>query len=140
MKLRLPLFSRILLWFFLNLALLTIGFALLLRSQFVLDRDFLLSASAVDRLQTLGDQIANEIQNRTETEQSAILSGYDDTYKVRFHVFDENGRPLDGELSRLPPEVHDRVMRRRPPPPDLLPPPPGEDQPAPPPEPNIHPP
>jgi two-component system, OmpR family, sensor histidine kinase CpxA len=139
MKLRLPLFSRILLWFFLNLALLTIGFALLLRSQFVLDRDFLLSAGAVDRLQTLGDQIAGEIQNQTETEQSAILSRYNSTYRVRFHVFDENGRPFDGEPSLLPPEVHDRVARHRPPP-DLLPPPPGEDQPALPPEPNNHPP
>jgi signal transduction histidine kinase len=137
MRLRLPLFSRILLWFFLNLALLTIGFTLLLRSQFVLDRDFLLSASAVDRLQALGDQIADQIQNRTENEQRAILDRYDNTYKVRFHVFDENGRPLDGEPSRLPPEVHDRVARHRPPPPDLLP-PPGEDQAVPPPGPNNH--
>jgi two-component system, OmpR family, sensor histidine kinase CpxA len=139
MKLRVSLFTRILVWFFLNLALLTTGFALLLRSQFVLDRDFLLSASAVDRLQTLGDRIADEIQNRTETDQRAILSRYDSMYKVRFHVFDEDGRPLDGEMSRLPPEVHDRVAHHRPPP-DLMPPPDGEDQPAPPPELNNHPP
>jgi two-component system sensor histidine kinase CpxA len=140
MKLRLPLFSRILLWFFLNLALLTVGFVLLLRSQFVLDRDFLLSAEAVDRLQTLGDQISTEIQNYSDEERNALLARYDETYKVTFYVLDENGRPLAGEPSRLPPEVHDRAVRRRPPPPpDLMLPPPGEDRPGPRPEPNNRP-
>jgi two-component system sensor histidine kinase CpxA len=140
MKFRLPLFSRILLWFFLNLALLTIGFVLLLRSQFVLDRDFLLSASAVDRLQTLGDQVSGEIQNHSDEERNALLTRYSETYKVSFYVLDENGRPLAGEASRLPPEVHDRAVRRRPPPPpDLMLPPPGEDHPIPRPEPNNRP-
>jgi len=140
MRLRLPLFSRILLWFFLNLALLTIGFVVLLRSQFVLDRDFLLSASAVDRLQTIGDEISSQVQNRTPTEQIDILAQYEKTYKARFYVLDENGRPLAGEPSRLPPEIHDRAMRHRPPPPPgLLPPPPREGQPVPPPEPNNRP-
>ena len=46
MKLRVPLFARILGWFFLNLALLAVGFALLMRAQFVFDRDFLLTAGA----------------------------------------------------------------------------------------------
>lgn len=141
MKLRLPLFSRILLWFFLNLALLTVGFFLLLRSQFVLDRDFLLSASAVERLQTIGDQISAEIQNHSEQERNTLLARYNETYKARFYVLDEDGRPLAGEPNRLPPEVHDRAVRRRPPPPlpELMPPPPGGDQPAPRPEPNNRP-
>jgi len=59
-----PLLPRILLWFFLNLALLAAGFILLVRSQFVFDRDFLLTAGAVEHLQTIGDEIATEMSNR----------------------------------------------------------------------------
>lgn len=140
MKLRLPLFSRILLWFFLNLALLTVGFVLLLRSQFVIDRDFLLSATAVDHLQTIGDELSSQIQNQSEAERNSVLSRYNETYKARFYVLDQNGRPLAGEPSRLPPEIHDRAMHRRPPPPDLRPPSHEEDQPSPHPEPNNRPP
>src|SRR6266404_666720 len=116
MKLRLPLLPRILLWFFLNLALLAAGFILLVRSQFVFDRDFLLTAGAVERLQVIGDEIATEMSNRPLEQWKDMLDRYDSTYKVRFHVFSEEGRPLVGEPGRLPPEVHDRAIRRPRPP------------------------
>src|SRR5258708_3926231 len=125
MKLRLPLLPRILLWFFLNLALLAAGFILLVRSQFVFDRDFLLTAGAVERLQVIGDEIATEMSNRPLEQWKDLLDRYDGTYKVRFHVFSEEGRPLVGEPGRLPPEVHDRIVRRpapprRPPPENMV--------------------
>ena len=152
MKLRLPLLPRILLWFFLNLALLAVGFILLVRSQFVFDRDFLLTAGAVERLQTIGDEIATEMSNHPLEQWKDMLDRYDATYKVRFHVFSEEGRPLVGEPGRLPPEVHDRIARRpgpprRPPPentgepgnsqpqdapPEQRPPPPAGRSPSPP--------
>jgi two-component system sensor histidine kinase CpxA len=116
MKLRLPLLPHILLWFFLNLALLAVGFILLVRSQFVFDRDFLLTAGAVERLQTIGDEIATEMSNRPLEQWKDLLDRYDNTYKVRFHVFSEEGRLLAGEPQRLPPEVHDRIVRRPSPP------------------------
>ncbi len=116
MKLRLPLLARILLWFFLNLALLAAGFILLVRSQFVFDRDFLLTAGAVERLQGIGDEIATEMSNRPLEQWQGMLDRYDTTYKVRFHVFSEEGRPLTGESGRLPPEVHERIGRRPSPP------------------------
>src|SRR5258707_1226075 len=116
LNLRLPLLARILLWFFLNLALLAAGFILLVRSQFVFDRDFLLTAGAVERLQVIGDEIATEMSNRPLEQWNDLLDQYDSTYKVRFHVFSEEGRPLAGELQRLPPEVHDRIVRRPGPP------------------------
>ncbi len=137
MKLRLPLLARILLWFFLNLALLAAGFVLLIRSQFVFDRDFLLTAGAVERLQTIGDEIATEMSNRPLEQWKDLLDRYDNTYKVRFHVFSEEGRPLAGEPERLPPEVHDRLVRRpgplrRPPPENMGDPenPPPQDAPT----------
>jgi signal transduction histidine kinase len=124
MKLRLPLLARILLWFFLNLALLAAGFVLLVRSQFVFDRDFLLTAGAVERLQSIGDEIATEMSNRPLEQWKDLLDRYNGTYKVRFHVFSEEGRTLAGEPERLPPEVHERIGRRptpprRPPPENL---------------------
>jgi two-component system sensor histidine kinase CpxA len=116
MKLRLPLLARILLWFFLNLALLAVGFILLVRSQFVFDRDFLLTAGAVERLQTIGDEIATEMSNRPLEQWKGMLDQHDAIYKVRFHVFSDEGRPLAGESGRLPPEVHERLARRPAPP------------------------
>ncbi|HXI85184.1 MAG TPA: HAMP domain-containing sensor histidine kinase [Verrucomicrobiae bacterium] len=124
MKLRLPLLPRILLWFFLNLALLAAGFILLVRSQFVFDRDFLLTAGAVEHLQTIGDEIAAEMSNRPLEQWKSMLDQYDNTYKVRFHVFSDEGRPLVGDPQRLPPEVHERLARRpgpqRRPPPEAM--------------------
>jgi two-component system sensor histidine kinase CpxA len=128
MKLRLPLLARILLWFFLNLALLAAGFILLVRSQFVFDRDFLLTAGAVERLQVIGDEIATEMSNRPLEQWQDLLDRYDSTYKVRFHVFSSEGRPLAGEPQRLPPEVHERIVRR--PTPPRRPPPEGLDEPG----------
>ncbi len=117
MRLRLPLLARILLWFFLNLALLAAGFVLLVRSQFIFDSDFLLTAGAAERLQMISDEIATEMSNRPLEQWKDLLDQYDNTYKVRFHVFSEEGRPLaGGEPQRLPPEVHDRIGRRPPPP------------------------
>src|ERR1039458_7538301 len=116
MKLRLPLLARILLWFFLNLALLAAGFILLVRSQFVFDRDFLLTAGAVERLQTIGDEITTEMSNRPLEQWKDMLEQYDNTYKVRFHVFSDEGRPLAGEPGRLPPDVLDRIVPRPVPP------------------------
>src|SRR6266481_8192149 len=101
MKLRLPLLARILLWFFLNLALLAAGFILLVRSQFVFDRDFLLTAGAVEHLQTIGDEIATEMSNRPLEQWKDLVDRYDKTCKVRFHVLSEDGRPLVDEPQRL---------------------------------------
>ena len=115
MKLRLPLFTRILLWFFLNLTLLAAGFILLIRAQFAFDRDFLLTASAAERLESLGEEIAAAVNSLPHQQANAIVSRYDQTYHVRFYVFDPLGRPLAGEPSRLPPEVHERAVRRPPP-------------------------
>jgi two-component system, OmpR family, sensor histidine kinase CpxA len=152
MKLRLPLLARILLWFFLNLALLAAGFILLVRSQFVFDRDFLLTAGAVERLQVIGDEIATEMSNHPLEQWKDLLDRYDTTYKVRFHIFSEEGRPLAGEPGRLPPEVHERLARRpspprRPPPENMgepgdLPPQdsPPEQRPSPPTRRNFNPP
>src|ERR1017187_2326018 len=136
MKLRLPLLARILLWFFLNLALLAAGFILLVRSQFVFDRDFLLTAGSVERLQIIGDKIVTEMSNRPLEQWKDLLDQYDSTYKVRFHVFSDEGRPLAGEPERLPPEVNERIARRpvpprRPPPENMGEPesPPPQDSP-----------
>jgi two-component system sensor histidine kinase CpxA len=115
MKLRLPLFARILLWFFLNLALLAVGFVLLIRAQFAFDRNFLLTASAAERLENLGEEIATTVNDLPREQANAIVSRYDQTYHVHFHVFDPMGRPLAGEPSRLPPEVHERAVHRPPP-------------------------
>ncbi|MEI6084805.1 MAG: ATP-binding protein [Verrucomicrobiota bacterium] len=90
------LFARFLLWFFLNLLLLGAGFLLFVRAQF--DREFLMTASAAARLQTLADDLADaNPETIAQTEQKL---------GVKLHV-----PRFDDELPR---EVLDQV---RPPPP-----------------------
>ena len=130
MKLRVPLFARILGWFFLNLALLAVGFALLMRAQFVFDRDFLLTAGAAERLDNLGQEIVSAVKDQPHDHAEEVVSRYGKMYGVRFHVFDPTGRPLAGEPTDVPPEVRDHIMHRPPPmgrpPPQPPPPPPRE--------------
>lgn len=121
MSLRLPLFARILLWFFLNLTLLAVSFVLLLRAQFIFDHDFLLTAGAAERLQNLGAEITTAVQDQPRDQAEEIVRRYDAIYGVRFHVFDPNGHPIAGEPTHVPPEVHERTQLRRPPPMDRPP-------------------
>lgn len=50
MTARLPLYAKILLWFFLNLALLAFAFYLLVRAEFRFGMDWLLSTGASERI------------------------------------------------------------------------------------------
>jgi len=134
-----PLYARILFWLFLNLVALASAFYLLVRAQFGFGLDWLLSGSAGQRVDAVSNIIFTELNDHARSEWDGILKRFSAAYQIQFLVFHANGEQLAGDATRLPPEVHAKLVERpapqdqrsrppekgQPPPPEMgLPPPP----------------
>lgn len=109
MKLRFPLYAKILFWFFLNLVLLGGAFLLLVRAQFHYGLDWLLAAGAGERIQAISDVIVSELNDRPRSEWGAVLKRFDDAYRIQFLIYRADGNQLAGALTPLPPEARMRL-------------------------------
>ena len=112
MSIRLPLYAKILFWFFLNLVLLAAAFFLLIRGQFRFGLDWMLAA-ADPRIQAVSDVIVADLNDRTLTNWNAVLKRFDDAYRIQFLVFRSDGTQLAGAPVALPPEVRARLGEGR---------------------------
>lgn len=126
---RLPLYSKILLWFFLNLLVLAAVAVVALSFQFPIGPELLVSGAAGERVQALAGSIRDEINSRPRQEWSEILQRFGGNYHVTFLLFRNDGAQLAGDDLTLPPEVAQHVQegraagpRRGPPARDGLPP------------------
>ena len=99
MRLRFPLYAKILLWFFLNLVVLGGAFLLLVRAQFHYGLDWLLAAGAGERIQAISDVIVSELNDRPRSEWDAVLKRFDDAYQIQFLIFRADGGQLAGALN-----------------------------------------
>jgi two-component system sensor histidine kinase CpxA len=125
---RLPLYAKILLWFFLNLLVLA-GAALVAFSfQFRLGPELLISGVAGERIQRITSIIRDEIHASPRVKWNEILQRFGSGSSVRFLLFRNDGTQVAGESTVLPPEVSQRITegrglpRRGPPPRDDGPP------------------
>ena len=116
MRLRFPLYAKILLWFFLNLVVLGAAFLLLVRAQFHYGMDWLLAAGAGERIQAISDLIVSEVNDRPRSEWNAVLKRFDDAYQIQFLIYSAVGDQLAGASNPLPPEVRKRLGEGRLPP------------------------
>lgn len=105
---RFPLYARFLLWFGLNLLLLTAIISALLRTEFRIES--ILSSLAADRVQPVADVILAELKTRPRTEWTAVLGRFEEAYGIRFSLFDDHNRPVAGASLTLP----EAVLRRLP--------------------------
>jgi two-component system sensor histidine kinase CpxA len=136
MKLRFPLYAKILCWFFLNVVFLCAVFLAVGRGQFHFGLDALISGPAGERFQKVTQLLTAELRDRPQTNWTGVLKQFSDTYNVQFYLF-RNGEQLAGETVKLPDEVRERVNERRgfgppsrhqPGPPDEADRPPNEDR------------
>jgi two-component system sensor histidine kinase CpxA len=97
---RFSLFSRIMLWFFLNLVILGAVLIFVFNSEIRFSPRF-----STNRLESISRLLTEETQDRTPEERGEILKRYSDAYGVEFFLFGENGRELGGRDITLPPEV-----------------------------------
>jgi two-component system sensor histidine kinase CpxA len=142
MRLRFSLFTKILLWFFLNLLVLGAVLLLLFNRQFRLE--------AGHRLESVASLMAVELRAAPQSEREAILRRYAATYQVDFLLYLNNGVKVAGREMTLPNEVIGGIIApvgppadppRRDEPPRFdeagRPVPPGQPVPNPPPRPRV---
>lgn len=115
MKIRLPLYGKVLAWFFLNLAAVVAVFALIFDAQFHFNLDWLFAAGARDRLEAVRDLIVGELEVTSPDEWEPVLQRYSAAHHVEFGLFDDDAVRLAGGVT-LPGEVRARVLARTEPP------------------------
>ncbi len=132
--LRFSLFSKIMLWFFLNLLLL--GAVLWVVFNFYFRFDSRASLFRSSRIEAVTRLIESEMNEKSRAERDEVLKKYSETYRTEFFLFDNTGKQLAGKETSLPAEIFNEVSRPEPPPPargELRPAPPGEPPRRPPP-------
>ncbi len=113
MPTRIPLLARILVWFFLNLAMLAVVLFFFLRSEFRLDA--LMAGRGGERVQQVADVLLAELRVRPRVEWDGILARFSEAYGIRLLLFAQSDEQVAGERTILPPEVRERLPRRGPP-------------------------
>src|SRR5947209_6814434 len=103
---RVPLYAKIVLWLFLNLALLSVMFLALSHFQFRLGLNSLITGSAGVRIDAATELIGADLRHSAQNDWSAILARYGAAYHVNFFLFGYDGRQVAGEPVALPKEVH----------------------------------
>lgn len=110
MRIRLPLYGKILGWFFLNLVVVAAVCVLLFDAQFHFNLDWLLMTGARERLEATRDLIVGELETTAPDEWGDVLARYSEAHHVRLALFDEEGGQLVGEPLELPDEVRGRIL------------------------------
>jgi len=111
MKPRFPLFLKIVLWFFLNLALLGVVGYFILAGQFGLD--LLVSGPVAARIGAVSEATTSELRTQPRSQWDAVLENRSSFYGVKFLLFQDDGGQLAGETTSLPPDVK-RWLKARP--------------------------
>jgi two-component system sensor histidine kinase CpxA len=128
MRVRLPLYAKILGWFFLNLVVVVTVIVLLFDAQFHFNLDWLFFTGARERMEAVRDLIVGELEATPPDDWAQVLQRYSAAHHVRFALFDDDATPLVGDVTELPAEVRERIVTR---PPFNRPRRPGEATPAP---------
>src|SRR3954454_13648073 len=112
MKHRFPLYSKILLWFSLNLIVLAVIGFFIFEGQF--GTDLLLSGPVVSRIGAVSEAINSELRARPRAEWEAVLENRSSSYGVKFLLFHDDGHQLAGEPTVLPEEMKHSLRGRGP--------------------------
>ncbi len=128
MNVRFPLYAKILLWFFLNLLILVVGFL----GFFKLQLNSAIVTTVHDRLRPIEQLIISELGPAPRSQWDDILKRFSAAYGVKFLLFQNTGKQVAGEKITLPQEVQSQLSQpaRRPngPPEMMAPDDPGRDE------------
>lgn len=126
---RLSLFTRIMIWFFLNL----IAVALLVGAVIYLrfDNQTRLLSGLTNQIESVTRSVESDVSARPRIERDEALKKYSDRYDVRFFLFDNRGVQLGGNEIQLPESVLAEITRPEGGPPLPQSGPPSQSQPPP---------
>ncbi len=112
---RLPLYSKILLWFFLNLLIVGGAIYALFIFQFRAGPEVLLGGRTGERLKAIAEVIMEEVNRPPnppwrEAYATEVLTRFERAYHVQFLLYRNEGSQAAGEKTTLPPAVAERVF------------------------------
>ena len=113
MKLRFPLLTKILGWFFLNLVVLAVAFYLVFSVQLRLGLDSLLGGRGGERIRAVSEVIVSELKSKPRNDWNGVLENFKTAYKVEFYLFSNDGEQAAGQGVTLPKDVAEKVTERR---------------------------
>jgi two-component system sensor histidine kinase CpxA len=112
MKIRFPLYAKILFWFFLNVLFLSVVLLFLARVQFHFGLDSLVAGPAGERIQAVTQAVGAELRDRPRDQWDTALKEFSDAYKVQFYLFRDQDQ-IAGTVIDLPQAVRDRLNEPR---------------------------
>jgi two-component system sensor histidine kinase CpxA len=113
MKIKFPLYAKILFWFFLNVLVLCVVFFFVARVQLRFGLDSLIAGRAGDRIQAITRLISAELRERPRSEWDSVLARFSEVYALDFYVFRNDGVQAAGAPVELPNEVQEKLRERR---------------------------
>lgn len=115
MKLFVPLYARILGWFFLNVLVIALILGVFLGARFRAGLDMLVAGDAGGRVMALGRVIFAELRDRKPEDWTAVLDRFGEAYGVTFYLFRPDGGQIAGNGVTLPGDVRAVLDDGRPP-------------------------
>lgn len=113
MRIRIPLYGKVLFWFFVNLAIIAILAGVFMQMQFRLGLDSLLAGPERHRLEAMGEVIAGELRGQPLARWNDVLARYKAVHGATFTIFRNDGVQAAGEPLSPPPDVLVKVRDRR---------------------------
>ena len=109
------LFSRIILWFFLNLLVLGVILFVFFSYNFRFRPNSGFSGFFTSGIESVTREITNALDDKTRIERDEILKTYAAKHKgVEFFLFDNKGTQLGGREIELPATVSEQLIREEP--------------------------
>ena len=109
---RIPLYSKVLLIALLNLTLLGVALAVIVRAQFRVDPGSFLLAPAESRIMSAARAVALDLDQSSQSEWDEVLQRHSQSQRVVMALFDEFGDRIAGPDLPIPQSVSDRIPRR----------------------------
>lgn len=112
----LTLYGQILLWFFLNLALVAAVLVLVLKVQFRVDPRTVLGGRTHEQFEAVASILSDELREAPREDWEEIVGRFSEAYRVDFAVYRPGGRELlQGEERMLPDDLLESLRERVPP-------------------------
>jgi two-component system sensor histidine kinase CpxA len=108
MNVRFPLYAKILLWFFLNLLILVVGFLVFFKLQL----NSAIVTTVHDRLRPIEQIIMSELVPSPRREWDDVLKRFGAAYGVKFGLYRNNGDQVAGEKMKLPQRVVEQMKQQ----------------------------
>lgn len=114
MRRGLPIYTKVLGWLLVNVALLAVIVLAFLRMEFHMSLDWMLAGPAGERISMIGDRVRGDLSRIDESEWAAALKGYEKTYGVTFALFDRSGAQVAGPALKVPDDFRQKLSERKP--------------------------